>query len=229
MEDNQIGHGGQQQRQLRCGDVAERAHGPDDEALERLLGAEVLQYLHYGAHARAHHYTEDEYHHYVLYAGAYCGDKGECGGGTDPCGACHAERREPCMPRKAQHRGPEYEERHAEACSRAYAQHVWAGQRVAEERLHLQAAHGERGPRDECHDGLHEAYVTYDSGGCGVALAARKRCPHISYGYRYRPYGYVGGKEYRYGCREEDKEYRGARFHPLRAIRCVCSSRVGRR
>ena len=38
-------------KELVCGDVAERPHGPDDESFQSLLPAEVLEYLDNSAYA----------------------------------------------------------------------------------------------------------------------------------------------------------------------------------
>ena len=140
------GDDGKQQRELAARDVAQRPHGPDDERFERRLARQVLEDFDHRTDARTEHHAEDEDDHDVLDAAADRHHDGQ-----------HERRAEPRSPRprpatgrtsvpRRPAGGAQQEQRDAESCARADAQHVGTGQRVAEKGLHFESA-GSEGPR----------------------------------------------------------------------------------
>ena len=119
---------------------------------------------------------------YILYPAADGRHNSQNRGCAHPRGTCRAERRKGRGAGNAEQRSAEDEDSHAEARARAYAQDLGASQRIAEQRLHLQAAHSEGRTREDRHDGLHQAYVEDDFARYGVAVASRQGCPHIADG-----------------------------------------------
>lgn len=79
------------------------------------------------------------------------------------------------MSREAQKRSAQQEDRYAEARAGADAQHVWSGQRIAEEGLHLQAAHGEGGAGQQSDYGFQQADVQ-DNLRCDGVVSAARQC-----------------------------------------------------
>ncbi len=220
------GDGREHECQLGGGDVAERAHRPDDERLECRLAREVLQHLDHRTDARTEHHAEDQDDHDVLDAAADGHDDQQHEGCAEPCRAGDAERLDERVARDAEQRGPEQEERDAQSGAGADAEDVGPGQRVAEERLHLESAGGEGRTGREGREGLEQAELQDDGAGRVVADAARQRRPHVAQRHGDRPEGEVGDEEPGSQQREQQEEQRVA-GHGLFESFVVTAARIG--
>ena len=204
------GDDGEHQGEVAARDVAQRPHRPDDERLERRLARQVLEYLDYGADARAEHHAQDEDDHDVLDAAAdrHHDQQHECR--AEPCRAGDAERLHERVRRDAQQGSPQQEQRYAQPGARADAQHIGPGQRVAEKGLHLQAAGGERRAGQECRDGFEQPYPQDDVPYGGVAVAACERRPDVGGRHGDRADQEVGCEEHHGQQRKRREEECGS-------------------
>ena len=114
------------------------------------------------------------------------------------------------MSRDAQQGGAQQEQRDAESCARADAQHVGAGQRVAEKGLHFEAAGSEGRAGEQGRDGFQKPDLEDDVADGRVARAARERRPDVAERHGDRSHGEVGDEKRRGEQPERREEERGS-------------------
>ena len=102
---------------------------------------------------RSEHHSQNQNYHDVLDTAADGHDQQQDERRPDPCGARRTDAGQQRMPCDAQQRRPQQKQRHAETRARADTQHERARQRIAEQRLHQQAAGRKRKPRQHGDDG----------------------------------------------------------------------------
>ena len=204
------GDDGKQQRELAARDVAQRSHGPDDERFESRLARQVLEDFDHRADARTEHHAEDEDDHDVLDAAADRHHDGQHERRAEPRRPGHAQRPDERMSRDAQQGGAQQEQRDAESCARTDAQHVGAGQRVAEKGLHFEAAGSEGRAGEQGRDGFQKPDLEDDVADGRVARAARERRPDVAERHGDRSHGEVGDEKRRGEQPERREEERGS-------------------
>ena len=198
------------QGEVAARDVAQRAHGPDDERFERRFARKVLEDFDHGADARTEHHAEDQDHHDVFDAAADGHDDQQHEGRAEPRCARDAERLDERVRRDAQQGRAQEEQRHAQTGARTDAQHVGTGERIAEEGLHLQAAGGEGRAGEERRDGFEQADFEDDVAHGRVARTARERGPDVAQGHCDRADQQVGREKRGGQQRQNGEKYGGA-------------------
>ena len=156
----------------------------------------------------AQHHPHDEHPEDVLHPAAQHRHQHQHPRRSDPSRAREAHRL-PCpVGSPAQQRRAEDEERHSKPCPRAYAQQIRVRQRIAEHRLHLQPAHGERHPNRRGHHHPHHPDGQHDGPRRLVRHASREYSPHRLRPQCRVPRQQVGGEQRRHRRSQSDEQSR---------------------
>jgi len=161
---------------------------------------------------RSEHHSQNQNYHDVLDTAADGHDQQQDERRPDPCGARRTDAGQQRMPCDAQQRRPQQKQRHAETRARADTQHERARQRIAEQRLHQQAAGRKRKPRQHGDDGLYQPDFQNDVARHGIARPARQQGPHLAAAHADRSRCEIEGEEHDDDARKEAEKNSSADF-----------------